>query len=74
MKKLLIILVMLIPIIGKAQTKQTPHMFYDSVGNVYYYDPSLVIVEKDTTTKPLCTKRKTVARITSSGRKIKYSY
>tara|TARA_R110000868_G_scaffold6255_2_gene35706 strand:+ start:847 stop:1077 length:231 start_codon:yes stop_codon:yes gene_type:complete len=73
MKKLLIALVMLLPILGKAQTKPTHPIFYDSVGNAYYNDTVRVIVENDSITKPHPTKTKTVIRKTVSGRKLKYT-
>lgn len=73
MKKLLIILAMLLPILGKAQTKPTNPIFYDSVGNAYYNHTTRVIVESDSITKPRPTKTKTVIRKTASGRKLKYT-
>jgi hypothetical protein len=73
MKKLLIALAILLPTLGKAQTKQTPRTYYDSVGNVYYYDTTRVIVESDSIIKSHPTKTKTVIRTTASGRKLRYT-
>lgn len=73
MKKLLIALAILLPTLGKAQTKPTYQYYYDSVGNIYYNDTSRVIVVSDSITKPHPTKTKTVIRKTASGRKLKYT-
>ena len=40
MKKLLIILAIILPTLGKAQTH--PVYYYDSVGNEYHYDPTII--------------------------------
>jgi hypothetical protein len=47
MKKLLIILVSILPTLGKAQTH--PTYYYDSLGNEYHYDPT---ISKPTTPPP----------------------
>ena len=50
MKKLLIILAILLPTLGKAQTK--PVYYYDSLGNEYHYDPTTIKVKTQPTKQP----------------------
>ena len=69
MKKLIVTLSILIPLLGSAQTKQ-PVYYYDSLGNQHYYDPAKVRVKAPIQHKR---KRKTKTVIIVDRRKKKYT-
>jgi len=69
MRKIIILLVILLPVVGFAQTP-TPRYSYDSLGNEYHYDPVKycgTVCKKKPVRRHKCSKQVTV--IVSRGRK-----